>query len=214
MREIDLTARSDETTRELLGPAARSIKDGHLVIVPTSTYYALAADAMNPAAVRRVFAAKKRDPSKPLIALVDSFEMMRPLVREIPPLVKDLEWKFGSKGISYVLTASPQVPPELTGGTGTIAVRVERHEVVQELLGLVGGPITGPSANREGQPPPTSLDRALPGLTDWVEAAVRWHPSGATVPTTVIDLTGDEPSLVREGTIPWDEIGKVVGDAS
>ena len=77
MKEIDLTGRSDETTRELLGPAALALKDGRLVIIPTSTYYALAADAMNPAAVRRVFAAKKRDPSKPLIALVDSFEMMR-----------------------------------------------------------------------------------------------------------------------------------------
>jgi L-threonylcarbamoyladenylate synthase len=214
MREIDLTARSDETTRELLGPAALALKDGHLVIIPTSTYYALAADAMNPAAVRRVFAAKKRDPSKPLIALVDSFEMMRPLVREIPPLVKELEWRLGSRGLSYVLTASPQVPSELTGGTGTVAVRIERNEIVQELLGLVGGPVTGPSANLEGQPPPTSLDRALPGLTDWVDVAVRWHPSGATAPSTVIDLTGAEPSLAREGTVPWDEVGKVAGDAS
>lgn len=213
MKEIDLTARSDESRKELLRPAALAIKDGHLVIVPTSTYYALAADATNPKAVRRVFSAKKRDPSKPLIVLVDSFQMVKPYVLEIPPAAKELDWRFGGKGLTYVLGAASGLPEELTGGTGTVAVRVERNEVLQELLGLIGRPITGPSANIEGRPAPSNLDQAVAGLKDWIEVAVRGWPSKAGAPTTIVDLTGETPSLVREGTVPWDDLAKALGQA-
>ncbi len=213
MKIIDLTARTDEPTRDLLRPAALAIKNGDLTILPTMTYYGLCADALNPDAVGRVFKAKGRDPSKPLIVLVDSFEMLKPLVAEIPPVARELEWRLGSKGLTYILKASGRLPVELTAGTGTVAVRLERNEIVLEILGLVGQPITAPSANREGEEPPRTVDAALSALRDWVDVAVRWYASSATAPTTLVDLTGDTPKVLREGTVPAADVEKVAGAA-
>ncbi len=210
MREIDLTARSDESTRELLAPAVRALKGGSLVILPTTTYYALSADATNQDAVRRVFSAKKRDAGKPLIVLVDSLGMMKPFVSEIPDAVKELEWRLGSKGLSYVLRASNRLPTEVTAGTGTVAVRVERNEVVLEVLSQLGAPIVAPSANIEGADPPRRVDEAIAPLRDWIEIAVRWYPATATAASTIVDLTGDGFSIIREGTVPADDVGKVL----
>jgi len=211
MREIDLTGRSDESMRELLAPAARALKEGALVVLPTTTYYGLCADATNEEAVRRVFSAKKRDASKPLIILVDSIGMMKPFVREVPDSVKELEWKLGSRGLSYVLPASDRLPREVTAGTGTVAVRVERNEVVLEVLTLLGQPVVAPSANVEGADPPRRLEEAVAPLRDWIEFAVRWYPTSATAASTIVDLTGEGFSVVREGTVPLTEIEKVLG---
>jgi L-threonylcarbamoyladenylate synthase len=211
MREIDLTARSDESMRELLAPAVRALKGGSLVILPTTTYYALSADATNPDAVRRVFSAKKRDVGKPLVVLVDSLGMMKQFVSEIPAAVKELEWKLGGKGLSYVLRASDRLPTEVTAGTGTVAVRVERNEVVLEVLSSFGQPIVAPSANIEGADPPRKVDEAIAPLRDWIEIAVRWYPATATAASTIVDLTGDGFSIIREGTVPSADVGKVLG---
>ncbi len=210
MREIDLTQRSDEKLRELLAPAALALKDGGLVVMPTSTIYALAADATNPKALRRVYAAKKRDPYKPILALVDSFAMMKTLVESIPPEVRDLDTRLGSRGLTFILRAAPGVPSELTGGTGDVGVRIERNEVVQELLSLTGTPLTGTSANVQGQGPATTVDEALRQLRDWVDVAIRWWPSTSGAASTIVDLTGTEPKVLREGTVPAEEIGKVL----
>jgi L-threonylcarbamoyladenylate synthase len=213
MREIDLTARSDESVRERLAPAAEAVRDGRLVVVPTMTYYAVAGDALNPLAIRRTFSAKKRDPKKPLIVLVDSFEMMRPLVTAVDPRAKELEWRFGAKGLTYVLPASGRLPAELTAGSRTIAVRIERNEVVRELLALLDQPITAPSANVEGRAPATTVDQALAELRDWVDVAVRSSPSTASRPTTIVDLTGPAAKLVREGTVLWQDLAAALPDA-
>jgi L-threonylcarbamoyladenylate synthase len=210
MREVDLTEPSDESMRELLAPVVVAIRSGALVVVPTTTYYALACDATNPGALRRVIKAKKRSPDKPLIVLVDSLGMMKPLVREIPDALKALEWRLGSKGLSYVLDATDRVPQEVTAGTGTVAVRVERHEVVQEILSLSGQPIVGPSANAEGAPAPRRLDEAVAPLRDWIEFAIRWWPSTATAPSTLVDLRGPSFEIIREGTVPADDIAKAL----
>lgn len=210
MREIDLTSRTDESLKDLLRPAALAIKDGDLVIVPTTTYYALACDAFNPTAVAKVFSAKRRDEGKPLLVLVDSFGMMTTVVKRLDPRVKELDWRFGAKGLTYVLEAADRLPEELTAGTGTVAVRFERHEVVQELLALVGLPITGSSANKEGSAPPSALDDALQGLRDWVEVAVRSWRSTAAAPTTIVDLTSKDPVVVREGTVPEEDVRRAL----
>jgi L-threonylcarbamoyladenylate synthase len=206
LREIDLTSKTDESLKDLLRPAALAVKDGDLVVVPTTTYYALTCDALNPTAVRKVFAAKRRDAAKPLLVLVDSFGMMKSVVKLLDPRVKELDWRFGSKGLTYVLEAADRLPEELTAGSGTVAVRFERHEVIQQLLALVGLPITGSSANLEGSAPATSLDDALKDLRDWVEIGVRSWRTSASAPTTIVDLTSKDPAVLREGTVPREDI--------
>lgn len=210
MKEIDLTARSDESMKELLRPVAIAIKDGGLAVVPTTTYYALAADALNPTSIRRVFSAKHRDPGKPLIVLVDSFGMADTLVESVDPRAKELDWRLGAKGLTYVFPASPALPEELTAGGGTVAVRVERNEVIQELLSLTGTPITGPSANLEGHPPPSRFDDAVAQLREWLDVAVRWWPSQAASASTIVDLTSREPRIIREGSVPADDVLRVL----
>lgn len=210
MKEIDLTGRSDESMSELLAPAVRALKAGQLVILPTTTFYALSCDATNAEAVRRVFSAKKRDKSKPLIVLVDSVGMMKPFVRDIPASLKELEWRLGSKGLTYVLEASDRVPEEVTAGTGSVAVRIERNEVIQEILSKLGLPIVAPSANIEGAEPPRRIDSAVAPLRDWVEAAVRWWPSQTDVPSTIVDLRGSGFSVIREGTVSSEAVGSVL----
>jgi len=210
MKEIDLTARSHESLKERLTPVALALRGGGLVIVPTMTYYALSGDALNPDVVKRVFAAKQRDPDKPLLVLVDSFEMIKPLVQRIPLVVRDLEWRLGKKGLTYVLRAAARVPDALTAGTGRVGVRIERNEVVQELLGIAGIPITGTSANTGGGPPSKNVDEALASLRDWVDAAVRWWPSTSQSPTTIVDVTGPDVELLRVGTVQEDEIRAVL----
>ncbi|MBD3349313.1 MAG: threonylcarbamoyl-AMP synthase [Candidatus Eisenbacteria bacterium] len=206
MKEIDLTSRGDESMRDRLRPAALAIREGGLVIIPTSTYYGLAADALDPEAVRRVFRAKKRDPGKPLIALVDSVAMASMLTTRIDPRLKELEWRLGSRALTYVLPAAERLPEELTAGGGTIAIRIERNEVVQELLGLAGTPVTGPSANLEGEPPPARFEDAVASLRDHVDVAVRHWPSTTGTASTIVDLTGPEPRVLREGTVSSAEI--------
>ena len=210
MREIDLTSRSDESMRERLAPVAQAIRGGMLAVLPTTTFYALSCDATNPEAVRRVFAAKRRDPSKPLIVLVDSMGMVKQLVRDVPDALKELEWRLGSKGLTYVLNSSDRVPAEVTAGTGTVAVRVERNEVVLELLSLLGLPLVAPSANIEGAEPPRRLDEAVAPLRDWIEVAVRWYPATASAASTIVDLTGEGFSVIREGTVPAAAIAGVL----
>jgi len=202
MKEIDATELRDQTLKEALTPAALAIKNGGLVVLPTTTFYGLAADALNADAVRRVYSAKRRDPAKPLIVLVDSFEMLKPIVADVPPAVKELEWRFGSKGLTYVLRSSGRLPDELTAGTATVAVRLDRNEIVQEILARVEQPITAPSANIEGEPPPRTVDQAVASLRDWIDVAVRWWPAQTTVPSTIVDLTSAEPAIIREGTVP------------
>lgn len=196
--------------RELLAPVSHALKAGSLVVLPTTTFYALSCDATNPEAVRRVYSAKKRDASKPLIILVDSLGMLKPFAREVPDKLKDLEWRLGSKGLTYVLNASDRVPEEVTAGTGTVAVRVERNEVVQEVLALLGQPIVAPSANVEGATPPRRIDDAVAPLRDWIEVAVRWYPATSTVPSTIVDLTGEVHSIIREGTVSGAEVASAL----
>lgn len=214
MKEIDLTARSEEDVKERLHAAAEAIRDGGLVVLPTMTFYALSADALNPDALRRVFSAKRRDSTKPLIALADSFAMIKPLVTTVPDAARELEWRLGRGGLSYVLKAREGLPVELTAGTGTVAVRIERNEIVQELLGMLGQPIVAPSANIEGRPPARNVDEALAQLRDWVDVAVRWYPSTADNPSTIVDLTGEPYSVLREGAVPESEVAAVLNPAS
>jgi L-threonylcarbamoyladenylate synthase len=145
--------------------------------------------------------------------LVDSFTMMKPFVASVPDAVKELEWKLGGKGLTYVLPTSGRLPDELTAGTGTVGVRIERNEVVRELLAMVELPITGPSANVEGEPPPATVDEAVRPLRDWVEVAVRWYRASVTSPSTIVDLSRDTPRVLREGTVPAADVLGLLGAA-
>jgi L-threonylcarbamoyladenylate synthase len=202
MTTTTVVARVDAERPEptALARAAAVLRAGGLVAFPTETFYALGASARDPAAVRRVFHIKARMESKPLLVLVDSIAMAESLAREVTPRARELMARHWPGAVTLVLGARADLPSELTAGTGTIGVRLSPHPVARGLVGALGGPVTAPSANREGGAPPTRVAdvlRAFDGLVDLVLDA------GATaggLASTVVDVTAD-PRVLRQGAV-------------
>ena len=182
--------------------AAAVLREGRVVAFPTETFYGLGAAADDPAGVRRVFHAKGRDESKPILVLVDSITMAESLAIEVTTSARDLMMRHWPGALTLVLRARQGLPTELTAGTGTIGVRLSPHPVARRLVRALGGPVTAPSANRGGATPPTTAAdvlRVFDGAIDFVLDA------GATVgglASTVVDVTGAVPRVLRQGAVP------------
>jgi len=181
--------------------AAQVLRRGGLVAFPTETFYGLGAAGFDAAAARRVFVAKGRPSSMPLLLLVDSRAMAAAIVDEIPPRASELMARHWPGALTLVLRATPRIPVEVTAGTGTVGVRVPAHAVARALVRALGEPVTAPSANPTGTPPPvTAADvlRLLDGAVDLVLDAGA-TPGGS--PSTVLDVTVDPPRVIRQGAV-------------
>ena len=181
--------------------AAQILRVGGLVAFPTETFYGLGAAGLDGAAVRRVFEIKGRPASMPLLLLVDSRAMAASVAAEIPPRARDLMERHWPGALTLVLRATPRVPPEVTAGAGTVGVRVSAHAVARALVQALGEPVTAPSANPTGAPPPVTAEEVLAyfgGVIDLIlDAGVT--PGGA--PSTVLDVTVDPPRVIRQGAV-------------
>ncbi|MBR9980208.1 MAG: threonylcarbamoyl-AMP synthase [Desulfatitalea sp.] len=191
------TARPDpETIRR----AALLIRQGGVVVFPTLGLYGLGADPLNPEAVARIFTLKGRDPSKPLLVLIDHPDMMHRIALPVNPMARRLMERFWPGRITFVVQARPDLPPALTAGTGKIGVRQAAHPVAAALVRAVGNPLVGTSANLTGAGGCATvgeLDPAVVESVDWVLDA--GSLSGA--PSTVVDVTDDTPVILREGAV-------------
>jgi L-threonylcarbamoyladenylate synthase len=181
--------------------AAGVLRAGGLVAFPTETFYGLGANALDPDAVARVFRAKGRPPDKPLLVLVDSVEMAGRLVVDIPDRARRLIARYWPGPLTLVLRARPSVPAALTAGTATLGVRVSGHPVAHAVVRAAALPVTAPSANPHGGPSPRSAAEVLAGLGARVDLVLDGGPTAGGAPSTVLDLTGDRPRLVRPGAI-------------
>jgi L-threonylcarbamoyladenylate synthase len=184
--------------------AAAVLRAGRLVAFPTETFYGLGADALDPGAVARVFRAKGRPASKPLLVLVDSIEMARSVVSGIPAGVEPLLRTHWPGPLTVVLGAGPGLPDALTGGTGTVGVRLPGHAVARALVRAAGRPVTAPSANPHGQPSPTTADAVRRGLGDAVDLVLDGGPTPGGRPSTVLDATVRPYRVVRAGAVALD----------
>jgi len=183
-----------------LARAAAVLRDGGLVAFPTETFYALGAVATDPAAIRRVFALKTRTASKPLLVLVDSIAMAELLAREATPQARELMARHWPGALTLVLRARADLPAELTAGTDTIGVRWSSHPVAQGLVRALGIPVTAPSANLEGAPPPTIAADVLRAFDGLVDLVLDGGPTAGGLASTVVDVTG-EPRILRQGAV-------------
>jgi L-threonylcarbamoyladenylate synthase len=196
-----LTVESDAPSSEALGLAAMILRDGGLVAFPTESFYGLGAHALDPGAVERVFSVKGRSESKPLLVLVDSVAMADSLVSELPAGARELMVRHWPGALTLVLKAAAHVPDRLTGGTGTIGVRVPAHPVALGLVRTAQLAVTAPSANPSGaRPPTTALDvrRYFEGAVDLI------LDGGATAGgagSTIADCTVWPPRIVRQGPV-------------
>jgi L-threonylcarbamoyladenylate synthase len=194
----------DPTTPDAatIARAARVIRAGSLVAFPTETVYGLGAHALNAEAVARIFHAKQRPSTDPLIVHVADLADLPPLVREIPPVVDELARRFWPGPLTLVLPRSARVPDLVTSGQPTVAVRVPSHPVAQALIRAAGVPIAAPSANRFSRPSPTTADHVLADLAGRVDVVLDGGAAAIGVESTILDLTSDPPAVLRPGGVP------------
>ena len=189
--------------------AAETLARGGVLAIPTDTLYGLAADALNPDALDRVYAAKGRPADMPLPVLVSGWEQALQVVEVSPGtelLARRLAETYWPGSLTMVLPATPGLPERLTAGRDTVAVRMPDHPVPLALAAALGRPITGTSANRSGEPDivdPDELHRLLAARVDGIIVSGPKPVGGAS---TIVAVSGDGISLLREGILPYERV--------
>lgn len=191
--------------------AVRLLRAGRLVAVPTETVYGLAGDASNPKAVRAIFAAKGRPTNHPLIVHLPAAEHLPRWARDIPPAAWRLAEAFWPGPLTVLLRKSETAPSEATGGRPTIGLRVPAHPVLRELLMALDGGLAAPSANPYQRLSPTTAEQVLRGLDGRIDAVLDGGPCAVGLESTIVDLTGPAPRIVRAGPITRAQIEAALG---
>jgi len=189
--------------------AARLLQQGEIICYPTDTVYGIGAAATNDAAVRRLYAVKGRPLSKPLPLLIrDSASAS--FVAEVTPLAHTLMTRFWPGALTIIMRKLPDFRSLALAGQDTVALRVPDHDLVRDIIRLLGEPITGSSANRSGARSPVSASEAALQLGEMVALVIDGGRSPGGVESTVVDIT-DTPAIVREGAITRAEIERALG---
>ncbi|MEK6974807.1 MAG: L-threonylcarbamoyladenylate synthase [Candidatus Thermoplasmatota archaeon] len=191
--------------------AALALHEGRLVVFPTETVYGVGADCGNAAAVRAIFAAKGRPADNPVIVHVADVRMAQALAADWPDDASKLAKAFWPGPLTLVVRRNGKVPDVVSGGLDTVAVRVPDHPVALALLKACGFGVAAPSANKSGRPSPTRCTDARDDLGDAVAVYLDGGPTRVGVESTVVDLTGKRPALLRPGGVPREAIEAVVG---
>ena len=191
--------------------AAEVLKRGGLVGFPTETVYGLGADASSKDAVARLYAAKRRPADHPVIVHFADAQAAFQWARDVPEGAQKLAAAYWPGPLTMILKRSPQAGDFVTGGQDTIGLRVPSHPVAQELLKAFGGGIAAPSANRFGQVSPTTATHVKQDLGADVELVLDGGPSEVGIESTIVDLSGEVPTLLRPGRISRPELEKALG---
>lgn len=195
---------------EGLAAAARAVRAGRLVVLPTDTVYGLGCDAFSAPAVRSLLRAKKRGPDMPVPVLVGSWTTIDGLVLGVPTAARELIEAFWPGGLSLVLPHAPSLAWDLGATKGTVMLRMPLHPVALELLRDVG-PMAVSSANISGSPPPATVAGAVAQLGAAVDVYLDGGDSGEPVASTIVDLTGEDPLVLREGAVSSAQVAEVLG---
>jgi len=191
----------DRPNESVMRAAGALVGAGGLVAFPTESFYGLGADALDPAAIARVFEVKGRPDDKPLLVLVDSIDMVTELAAAISDGARALMARHWPGALTLVLRASARVPAGLTGGTGTIGVRLPAHAVARALVAAAARPVTAPSANPSAAPPP----RTAADVRGYFDGRVGLILNGGTTAggagSTVLDCTVWPPRVLRQGPV-------------
>ena len=194
------------TLRHAIAEAVGVLRNGGVVAFPTDTLYGLGADALRAEAVARVFDIKGRSPDMALPVLIESTRDLGMVATGISELVWDLLDRFWPGPLTLIVRKSPKIDPLVTGGKDTIAVRMPNHHVPLRLIKELGGPITGTSANPSGGPDPITAEDVRRLLGSRVDYVVDGGPATAGTPSTVLDVTGARPTVLRRGAIAVDAL--------
>ena len=192
--------------------AAKLIRDGELVAIPTETVYGLGANGLSESAVARIFQAKGRPQDNPLILHICGPEQIELFCHHIPQKAYDLAEAFWPGPLTMVLPARSNVPRRTTGGLDTVALRCPDHDVTREIIRLSGVPIAAPSANISGKPSTTTAQHVLHDHDGRIAAIVDGGSCRVGVESTIVDLTEERPRLLRPGGVTPEQLLEVLGD--
>lgn len=201
----------DPGQREIgIASAISALKGGRLVVMPTDTVYGIGADAFDSAAVAALLAAKGRGRDMPVPVLVGSWHTIDGLVYSVPQSAKELIRAFWPGALSLVVRQAPSLQWDLGDANGTVMLRMPLHPVAIELLREVG-PLAVSSANISGRPASVSAQQAREQLGDLVEVYLDGGPAEQQAASTIVDLTGAHPRVLREGPVSVDAVAGVLG---
>jgi len=190
--------------------AAFLLQQGQLVCFPTDTVYGIGAAASSDDAIRRLYAVKGRSPGKPLPLLI-SETAEASWYAEVTPVAKSLMARFWPGPLTIVMRKVEGLRSRALAGQNTVALRVPDHDVPRHLVRMLGEPLTGSSANRSGARPPVSAAEVAFSLGEMVSLVIDGGRAPSGEESTVVDVTGAAPVIVREGVVTREELGRVLG---
>lgn len=191
----------EKYTEESADKAAQILKSGGIVAIPTETVYGLAANALDENAVRSIFVAKGRPQDNPLIVHISDFDMIKPLVTEIPELAKRLAERFWAGPLTMIFDKTEVVPEATSGGLSTVAVRMPANEAAREIIEKCGFPLAAPSANTSGKPSPTTAAHVFEDMNGKIPLIIDGGECSVGVESTVICFRNGKIHILRPGGI-------------
>ena len=194
-----------------ISAAAKVLREGGVVGLPTETVYGLGADACNIDSVRRIFSVKGRPQDNPLILHITGAQWLPRYCSEIPPVAYTLARKFWPGPLTMILKRQPTVPDITTAGLNTVAVRCPNHPVTLAIIREAGMAIAAPSANTSGRPSCTTAQDVMEDVGGGVDMIIDGGPCIVGIESTVLDLTREPPRLLRPGGLPVEDIERLIG---
>ena len=199
------------TDKKIYEQAGKILREGGLVAFPTETVYGLGADALDEEASAKIYAAKGRPSDNPLIVHIADIEALYKLSCEVPDKALKLADKFWPGPLTMILKKSDIVPDSITGGLGTVAIRMPSHKVAAELIRTSGVYIAAPSANTSGKPSPTRASHVIKDLSGKIDMIIEDDTVDIGVESTIIDLSEEVPTILRPGYITKEMFEEVIG---
>ncbi len=194
--------------------AGRIIRDGGLVAFPTETVYGLGGDGLNPSSSKKIYAAKGRPSDNPLIVHISKWESLEKIAKEVPQEAKVLADAFWPGPLTMILKKKACVPKETTGGLDTVAVRMPAHPVALAFIEEAGGFVAAPSANTSGKPSPTLAKHVREDMMGRIDMIIDGGEVGIGVESTIVDLTGETPMILRPGYVTEEMLQRVLGEVT
>ena len=208
LAKVDL---SQPESAEVIQTAAKILQEGGLVAFPTETVYGLGGNGLDGAACEKIYLAKGRPSDNPLILHISEFEELDAIVREISPAAKKLMDAFWPGPLTMVFPKADIVPAKATGGLDTVAVRFPSHPVARAIIKAAGLPIAAPSANSSGKPSPTRASHVEYDLNGKIDMIVDGGAAEWGLESTIVDVSGDVPMILRPGAVTKEMMEEVVG---
>lgn len=201
-----------QNTAADIARAGDLLRRGEVVGIPTETVYGLAANALDAAAVTRIFEAKGRPSDNPLIVHISALSQLDALVTEIPENARRLASLWWPGPLTMIFKKAACIPSVVSGGLSTVAVRLPAHPTARAIIEAAGCPLAAPSANRSGSPSPTTAAHVVADMDGRVAAVLDGGESGVGLESTVIDMTREVPRLLRPGGITAEMLKEALGD--